>query len=70
MEGAFTWDNYAEVPCSITPFQTTAGKAALFLKSVDVTVTSLYWLRMNILPVWSLEGSKWLETYEQEFVKL
>ncbi|TWI79184.1 type I phosphodiesterase/nucleotide pyrophosphatase [Lacibacter cauensis] len=70
LQGAFTWDNYAEVPCSITPFQPVAGKAALFLKSVDVTVTSLYWLRMNILPVWGLEGSKWLEQYEQEFVKL
>ncbi|RXK62549.1 DUF4983 domain-containing protein [Lacibacter luteus] len=70
LQGAFTWDNYAEVPCSITPFQPVAGKSALFMKSVDVTVTSLYWLKMNILPVWGLEGSKWLEPYEQEFVKL
>lgn len=70
LQGSFTWDNYSEVPCSVTPFQPTTGKAALFLKSVDVTVTSLYWLKLNILPSWGLEGSKWLETYEQEFVKL
>ena len=70
LQGSFTWDNYAEVPCSITPFQPTAGKAALFMKSVDLTVTSLYWLKLNILPSWGLEGSKWLELYEQEFVKL
>lgn len=70
LQGAFTWENYAEIPCSITPFQPTAGKAALFIKSVDVTLTSLYWMKMNILPVWGLEGSKWLEPYEQEFVKL
>jgi hypothetical protein len=70
LQGSFTWDNYADVPCTTAPFQPTAGKAALFMKSVDVTMTSLYWLKMNILPVWGLEGSKWLETYEQEFVKL
>ena len=70
LQGSFTWDNYADVPCTIAPFQPTTGKAALFMKSVDVTVTSLYWLKLNILPSWGLEGSKWLELYEQEFVKL
>lgn len=70
MQGAFTWDNYTDLPCTTAPFQATPGNAPLFIKSVDVTMTSLYWLKMNILPVWSLEGSKWLEPYEQEFVKL
>jgi hypothetical protein len=66
-DGSFAW-NGAEAPCA------SAGpggsSAQMLVKSVDLAANFFYWLRIPVATSWRLEGAKWLEQYEIEFVKL
>lgn len=67
--GAFLWEGVADLPCTTAP-NTNPNATSFLVKAVDVVPTIFYWLRIPAAAAWSLEGSKWLETYESEFVKL
>ncbi|HUC82673.1 MAG TPA: hypothetical protein VMR70_17325, partial [Flavisolibacter sp.] len=66
-DGVFQW-SAGEAPCAgATPG---SGSAQVLVKSVDLAANFFYWLRITAATGWNLEGTKWLEQYEIEFVKL
>lgn len=66
-EGAFQW-NGVEAPCTTSAGG--SGSAERLVKAVDLVTNVFYWLRIPAATSWKLEGAKWLEQYEIEFVKL
>ncbi|MEJ8842959.1 alkaline phosphatase family protein [Lacibacter sp. H375] len=69
LQSSFEWKPVPEFPCSFSSV-VDAGKTNLFLTNSGFATTVFYWLKLNTQAAWGLEGSKWLEPYEQEFVKL
>ena len=67
LSGPYQW-NGAEAPCT-SPASGT-GSTQMLIKSVDLVTNVFYWLRIPAATSWRLEGTKWLEQYEIEFVKL
>lgn len=69
LEGPYKWGAITEMPCNVVPINTPT-KQSMFLKNVDVATTVFYWLKIAVNDNWKLDGTRWLEAFEQEFVEL
>ncbi len=69
LEGPYKWGAITEMPCNVVPIST-ATKQSMFLKNVDVATTIFYWLKIAVNDNWKLDGTRWIESYEEEFVEL
>lgn len=69
LSGPFTWVSMGtDVPASVTPDPNAKGKSIL-LTSGAVSATMLYWLNVNILPEFGIDGNPFLKEFEIEFLK-
>ncbi len=67
--GPYSWLGVPDMPCSMAPL-TDPGKRNLHVKNVDVLANVFYWLKLPVNSSWGIDGNKWLESYEIEFIKL
>ena len=67
-DGPFQWAG-TDAPCTTTTAPP-AGSAQMLIKAVDVAPNIFYWLRIPTAASWNLAGTKWIEQYEIEFIKL
>jgi len=67
--GPFTWKAMGtDVPASVTADPNATGKS-LVITNGAVGATMLYWLNINILPEFGIDGNPFLKEFEIEFLK-
>jgi hypothetical protein len=67
--GLYSWAALGtDVPPSVTPDASANGKS-IVLSSGAVGATMLYWLNINILPEFGIDGNPFLNQFEIEFLK-
>lgn len=65
LTGPFRWDDMgADVPVSMTP--TASIEASVIPVSVDVVANMFYWLKIETIDDWKLDGAPWLTKFERE----
>lgn len=67
--GPFTWVGQSQLTCNITPGPETANTKKQLMTNSAIANTLFYWIRLPVNSTWGFEGSKWLQDYEEEFVK-
>jgi hypothetical protein len=67
--GPYTWNALGiNVPSAVVPDADAAGRS-IALSSGSVGATMLYWLNINILPEFGIDGNPFLNQFELEFIK-
>ncbi|MBB2144500.1 DUF4983 domain-containing protein [Pedobacter sp. LMG 31464] len=69
LAGNYTWTALGtNVPATVAPDLTSTGKS-IVLTPTTVGATMLYWLNIDILPAFGIDGSPFLNQFEIEFLK-
>lgn len=69
LSGPYTWTALGtDVPSGTVADANATGKSVLNTTG-DVTATMLYWLNINILPEFKIDGTPFLSKFEVEFLK-
>ncbi|TKC09941.1 DUF4983 domain-containing protein [Pedobacter polaris] len=67
--GNFKWNSLGtDVPATVTADTNASGKS-IVLTPTAVGATMLYWLNINILPEFGIDGNPFLNQFEIEFIK-
>ncbi len=69
LNGAFGWASLGtDVPSSVTPDPNASGKS-IIVTPTSITALTMYWMRINILPEFGMDGAPFLDQFEIEFLK-
>lgn len=69
LKGSFKWISMGtDVPATVTPDPNAVGKS-IIVSPAAVGATMLYWLNVNILPEFGVDGNPFLNQFELEFLK-
>ena len=69
LSGLYSWTSLGiDVPSTVLPDANATGKS-IVLSNGAVGATMLYWLNINILPAFGIDGNPFLNQFEIEFVK-
>lgn len=69
LSGLYSWVGLGtDVPVTVTPDPNAAGKS-IVLSNGAIGATMLYWLNIEILPAFGIDGNPFLNQFEIEFLK-